>query len=884
MNKQNSQPQAIKLTDYQPPVYLVDEVRLTFDLDPLATRVSNEMQIRRNPDSEADTVLRLDGEHQKLISVQLNGVILKPQDYRLENGELAIPVTDDAFVVQLETEISPQQNTALEGLYLSSGNFCTQCEAEGFRRITFFPDRPDVMARFRTRIIADEQDYPVLLSNGNPVASGQSEPGRHWVEWEDPYPKPSYLFALVAGRLAVLEDQYVTQSGRNVDLRIYVEPHNLDKCDHAMRSLKRAMRWDEETFGLEYDLDIYMIVAVDDFNMGAMENKGLNVFNSKFVLARPDTATDDDYVNIEAVIAHEYFHNWTGNRVTCRDWFQLSLKEGLTVFRDQQFTADMTSAPVKRIHDVRMLRTHQFAEDASPMAHPVRPQSYIEINNFYTVTVYEKGAEVVRMYQTLLGKDGFRKGMGLYFQRHDGEAVTTDDFRAAMADANDYDLRQFQRWYDQAGTPVLHVSEAFDQESQVFSLTFTQSCPATPGQDEKVPFLMPVKLALLDSEGQSLPLKLSGSQSPAVDEMTLVLTEQEQTFEFTNIPERPLPSLLRGFSAPVSLEYDYSGDELAFLMAKDSDLFNRWAAGQRLAMQTLLSLSDDIAQGKSLAVPDYLQRAVAGLLSSAEVDPALVAEALVLPSESYIADQMAVVDVDAIHAAREFMRAAIAREHEQAFNDLYQRYGNQAEYQLDAQSMGRRRLANVCLSYLVSLGVEKYIEVALAQALDASNMTDTMGAMGALNQRRSQQRSQALQAFHDRWIEDSLVMDKWFSLQAMLVGSGVIDDVLALMQHPLFSIKNPNKVRALIGAFVQGNPTAFHDPTGSGYGFLADRVLELDTINPQVAARMVKQLGRWRRFDKQRQSLMQKELNRILQKQDLSRDVFEIVSKSLEAA
>ncbi len=882
MNKQHAQPQAIKLSEYQPPDYLVDEVRLTFDLDPLATRVSNEMHIRRNPDAKAGGVLTLDGENQKLISVQINGVILEAGDFQLEAGALTIPVTDDTFVVQVETEISPQQNTALEGLYLSSGNFCTQCEAEGFRRITFYPDRPDVMARFHTRIIADEQDYPVLLSNGTPVARGRSEPGRHWVEWEDPYPKPSYLFALVAGKLAVLEDKFVTRSGRSVDLRIYVEPHNLDKCDHAMRSLKRAMRWDEEIFGLEYDLDIYMIVAVDDFNMGAMENKGLNVFNSKFVLARPDTATDDDYVNIEAVIAHEYFHNWTGNRVTCRDWFQLSLKEGLTVFRDQQFTADMTSAAVKRIHDVRMLRTHQFAEDASPMAHPVRPQSYIEINNFYTVTVYEKGAEVVRMYQTLLGREGFRKGMDLYFQRHDGQAVTTDDFRAAMADANDYDLRQFQRWYDQAGTPVLSVSGAFDQESQVFRLTFSQSCPATPGQDEKAPFLIPVKLALLDRTGQAIPLQFSGSHSEAVGEMTLMLTEQEKTLEFSNIPEPPLPSLLRGFSAPVSLEYDYSGDELAFLMANDGDLFNRWEAGQRLAMQTLLSLIDDIDQGRSLALPDYLQHAVAALLRSAEVDPALVAEALVLPSESYIADQMSIVDVDAIHEAREFMRASIATENEQAFNDLYQRYGNQQDYQLDAQSMGRRRLANVCLAYLVSTDKDHYTGIALTQAINATNMTDTMGALGALNHRRSEQRSQALKAFHDRWIDDSLVMDKWFSLQAMLASADVLEDVEALMKHPLFSIKNPNKVRALIGAFIQGNPTAFHHASGSGYGFLADRVLELDTINPQVAARMVKPLGRWRRFDEKRQALMQKELNRILQKQDLSRDVFEIVSKSLE--
>jgi len=737
-----------------------------------------------------------------------------------------------------------------------------------------------VLSRFTTTIVADRTKYPVLLSNGNPVANGEEEGGQHWVTWEDPFRKPAYLFALVAGDLAMQEDHYVTCSGREVILRIYTESHNIDKCDHAMRSLKRSMQWDEEVFGLEYDLDIYMIVAVDDFNMGAMENKGLNVFNSKFVLALPETATDDDFVNIEAVIGHEYFHNWTGNRVTCRDWFQLSLKEGLTVFRDQQFTADMTSAAVKRIHDVRMLRTHQFAEDASPTAHPVRPKSYIEINNFYTVTVYEKGAEVVRMYHSLLGAEGFRKGMDLYFERHDGQAVTTDDFCAAMADANSVDLGQFKRWYDQAGTPVVRVRDEWDAQQGVYRLVMNQDCPATPEQESKLPFMMPIRTALLDAEGNNMPLQLSGETKAGNDERVFVLTEKEQIFEFQGLTEKPLPSLLRGFSAPVRLEYDYSREELAFLMAHDSDAFNRWEAGQDLGLSILLELVERYQKGESLKLDAELVTAFKRVLEDAENDPAFVAEMLTLPGEAYVAEQMTVVDVDAIHEVRDFVRRELAAALEPRLLELWQALQHvQSEFSLEARDMGQRRLKSLCLSYLAERGHDNLAD---QQFTEATTMTDSMGALSALNHGDSPLREQCLGRFHDRWQHDSLVMDKWFSLQAMAQREGTLDAVRELMQHRLFSIRNPNKVRALIGAFAQGNPTAFHKKDGSGYAFLADQIIELDGLNPQVAARMVRPLSRWRRFDEERQAIMQSALRRILDHEGISRDVYELVSKSLD--
>lgn len=875
-------PRTIYLKDYQPSAYLIDTVELRFELDAENTRVINQMQIRRNPDVEPGEDLVLDGEELELLAVNLNGRLLIDDAYEVNETELRLADPGQAFSLEIETRIHPASNFALEGLYLSTGNFCTQCEAQGFRKITYFLDRPDVMSLFSTTVVADKTQYPVLLSNGNPVGKGEQDDGRHWVRWEDPYRKPCYLFALVAGDLAVHEDHYRTLSGREVMLRIYVEEHNIDKCDHAMRSLKRAMQWDEEVFGLEYDLDIYMIVAVDDFNMGAMENKGLNVFNSKFVLARQDTASDDDFVNIEAVIAHEYFHNWTGNRVTCRDWFQLSLKEGLTVFRDQEFTADMTSRPVKRIHDVRMLRTHQFAEDASPMAHPVRPQSYIEINNFYTVTVYEKGAEVVRLYHTLLGAEGFRAGMDCYFERHDGQAVTTDDFCAAMADANQVDLTQFKRWYDQAGTPLVTARDEWDEESGRYRLTLSQTCPPTPQQEEKLAFMMPIRMGLLGDDGEPLPLQLIDESEPAGDERILVLTEAKQVFEFQGLNQRPLPSLMRGFSAPVNLEYPYSREQLAFLMAHDKDDFNRWDAGQKLALELILELIAEVQAGEKLVLDEALVQAYSGVLDDAESNPAFVAEALVLPGEAYIADQMDVVDVDAIHEVRVFLQKALAKALKGRFLEVWQRLSEEQEaFSLDAGAMGERRLKNLCLSYLVYLEKESIITGAVQQFNDATNMTDSMGALFALNHSQHEARKQCLESFHDRWQQDSLVMDKWFSLQAMSQRSDTLERIQELMGHPLFSMKNPNKVRALIGAFAQANPTGFHRKDGSGYRFLAERVIELDTMNPQVAARLVKAFGRWRRYDADRQDMMQQELQRIMAHEGLSQDVYEIVAKSL---
>jgi len=873
-------PNTIFLSDYQTPAFLVESVNLRFELSPENTVVTNTMSLRRNPQAKEGQDLYLDGEDLELLSIEVDGQPLSDSDYQCTDTGLSLAAESDSFTLTIVTRIHPVRNTALEGLYQSSGNFCTQCEAQGFRKITYYPDRPDVLSRFTTTIVADRAKYPVLLSNGNPVAHGEEEGGRHWVTWEDPFQKPAYLFALVAGDLAMQEDRYVTCSGREVILRIYTESHNIDKCDHAMRSLKRSMQWDEEVFGLEYDLDIYMIVAVDDFNMGAMENKGLNVFNSKFVLALPETATDDDFVNIEAVIGHEYFHNWTGNRVTCRDWFQLSLKEGLTVFRDQQFTADMTSAAVKRIHDVRMLRTHQFAEDASPTAHPVRPQSYIEINNFYTVTVYEKGAEVVRMYHSLLGAEGFRKGMDLYFERHDGQAVTTDDFCAAMADANSVDLSQFRRWYDQAGTPVVRVRDEWDAERGVYRLVMNQDCPATPEQESKLPFMMPIRTALLDAKGDNMPLQLSGETEAGDDERVLVLTDKEQIFEFQGLTERPLPSLLRGFSAPVRLEYDYSREELAFLMAHDSDAFNRWEAGQDLGLSILLELVERYQKGESLELDAELVTAFTRVLEDAENDPAFVAEMLTLPGEAYVAEQMSVVDVDAIHEVRDFVRRELAAALEPRLLEFWQALQQaQSEFSLEARDMGQRRLKSLCLSYLAELGHDN---LAGQQFTEATTMTDSMGALAALNHGDSPLRGQCLGSFHDRWQHDSLVMDKWFSLQAMAQREGTLDAVRELMQHRLFSIRNPNKVRALIGAFAQGNPTAFHKKDGSGYAFLADQIIELDSLNPQVAARMVRPLSRWRRFDGDRQDLMQSALRRILDHDGISRDVYELVSKSLD--
>ena len=870
-------PRKIYLSEYTPPAFGISSVDLYFDLRDGATRVTSELVMTRQPTGEGQP-LRLDGVGLELLSLSIDGRDLQQDEYQVDEEGLTIFSVPDAFTLRSVVQILPEANTALEGLYQSSGNYCTQCEAHGFRKITWFLDRPDVMAVFSTTIEADKARFPVLLSNGNPVDRGELDNGRHWVKWVDPFKKPCYLFALVAGDLALTEGRFTTASGRDVALRIYTEKHNADKTAHALRSLQAAMRWDEETYGLEYDLDIYMIVAVDDFNMGAMENKGLNVFNSKFVLALPETATDRDFVNIEAVIAHEYFHNWTGNRVTCRDWFQLSLKEGLTVFRDQSFTADRTSAPVKRIEDVRMLRSVQFAEDASPMAHPVRPESYIEINNFYTVTVYEKGAEVVRMYQTLLGKEGFRKGMDLYFERHDGQAVTTDDFRQAMADANGVDLSQFQRWYEQAGTPRVTVEAQWLAEQGEYRLHFRQHCPQGQDPHKFEPMMIPVLTALLSRDGEALETRLDGS-SDLCHEHLLVLTDMAQTFRFTDLSAQPVPSLLRDFSAPVILDHDYADAELAMLGARDTNLFNRWEAGQRLALKVLLAdiegMADAAAEARELLLDSWGR-----LLTEAQPDAALLAEALVLPTETYLAEQVDEIDPDRIRTAHRRLRQELATRHREALQALYERCEGSGAFELDAESMGRRQLRNVVLAALTVDGQDEALDLALAQFKAAGNMTETMGALTALMDIDCDQRRQALAAFEQRWSHDSLVMDKWFALQAGSDLPTVLADVRKLMKHPLFTLKNPNKVRALVGAFA-GNPTGFHAIDGSGYDFVAEVIEQLDAINPQVAARLARVFTRWRRYAEPRRQQMRKVLEHMLEIPALSKDVYEIAEQSL---
>jgi len=877
-------PKTIYLKEYSPPDFYIDSVILTFELGDTETLVHSHLKMRvRNPDTEGRHPLVLHGKELELVGMQMDGQSLKPSDYQVSEETLTIQQTPRIFTLDISTRIHPETNTSLEGLYVSNGKFYTQCEAEGFRKITYYLDRPDSMAKFKTKIIADKQKYPVLLSNGNLVEQGDLENGKHFVVWQDPYKKPCYLFALVAGYLACLRDQYVTVSGRSVKLEIYVEAHDLDKTQHAMNSLKRAMGWDEQRFGLEYDLDIYMIVAVGDFNMGAMENKGLNIFNTAYTLAKPETATDTDYENIEAVIGHEYFHNWTGNRVTCRDWFQLSLKEGLTVFRDQEFSSDMSSRPVKRIQDVRMLRARQFPEDAGPTAHPVRPESYVEINNFYTATVYEKGAEVVRMYHTLLGETGFRKGMDLYFKRHDGQAVTTDDFRAAMADANSTDLTQFNRWYQQAGTPRLAAAGKYDAENKSYELTLTQSCPRTPDQKDKLPFHIPVAIGLLNQSGKDMSLQLEGEVVPQGTTRILQLTEHSHSFRFINVNEQPVPSLLRNFSAPVELETGFDEDALAFLAAHDSDPFNRWDAGQRLATGVILGLIAQLQQQKELATDDRLISAIGNTLRDEQLDGALKACALTLPSEHELAEKMSIADPDSIYTARKFVRQSIARVLQKDFRSGYQGNLVEGDYQFNSQDSARRALKNACLSYLMALDDDQESVVLCKKQFDtANNMTDKLAALSFLVQRECPERQQALDSFYGQWQNEALVVNKWLALQATSPIPGTLDRVKSLTHHESFSIKNPNKVRALIGSFAMANPRHFHAADGAGYEFVAEHVLVLDEINPHVASRMATAFSRWRKYDAARQQLMQTQLARILAHPQLSKDVYEIVSKTLK--
>ena len=880
------QPQMIYLKDYQAPEYLIDETHLTFELFEDHTLVHAQLVMRRNPArGQGFPALALDGQQLELLSVKLDDVELTAADYELTDSHLTLHPTTEQFVVDTSVKIHPESNTALEGLYKSGTMFCTQCEAEGFRKITYYLDRPDVMSTFTTTVVAEQHRYPILLSNGNPLASGPDEDGRHWATWEDPFKKPAYLFALVAGDLWCVEDTFTTMTNRTVALRIYVEPENIDKCQHAMNSLKKSMRWDEEAYGREYDLDIFMIVAVNDFNMGAMENKGLNIFNSSAVLARAETATDAAHQRVEAIVAHEYFHNWSGNRVTCRDWFQLSLKEGFTVFRDSEFSADMNSRVVKRIQDVAFLRTHQFAEDAGPMAHAVRPESFIEISNFYTLTVYEKGSEVVRMLQTLLGAEGFRKGSDLYFERHDGQAVTCDDFIKAMEDANGADLSQFKRWYSQAGTPRLAVSEHYDAEQKTYSLTFAQSCPQTPDKVEKLPFVIPVELGLLNAQGAELPLQLAGESAAVGTSRVLSVTEAEQTFTFVGINEKPLPSLLRGFSAPVKLQFAYSSDQLVFLMQHDTDGFNRWDAGQQLSVQVLQTLIGQYQRGETLVMDPRLVEALRSVLTNPQLDQAMVAEMLSLPGEAYLTEISEVADVDAIHAAREFARKQLA---DSLFDELWARYQANREvskvtpYVAEDEHFARRRLQNIALSYLSLSGKPEVVAATLEQFENSDNMTERLNALAILvNSPFEAEKALALASFAEHFKDNPLVMDQWFSVQAASPLPGGLQRVQQLMEHPAFTIKNPNKVRALIGAFAGQNLINFHAADGSGYRFLADLVIQLNALNPQIASRQLAPLTRWRKYDSARQALMKAELERIRSSGELSSDVFEVVSKSL---
>ena len=869
-----SSPRTIYLKDYQAPAYRVDNIALCFHLGDDATIVTARVDYSRNKTCDVSTALILDGKDLELLSVQLNGVLLAETAYQQTAETLSLANLPQQFSLEIKTRLYPQKNTSLEGLYQSSGNFCTQCEAQGFRKITYYLDRPDVMARFSTEIIADKVKYPILLSNGNLDSQGDLDNGQHWAKWSDPHRKPAYLFALVAGDLEQVEDHYRTQSGREVSLKIYTEAHNIDKCDYAMASLKRAMHWDEQRFGLEYDLDIYMIVAVDDFNMGAMENKGLNIFNSKLVFASPETATDGNYIAIEAVIGHEYFHNWTGNRVTCRDWFQLSLKEGLTVFRDQEFTADLHSRAVKRIEDVRMLRSHQFAEDASPLAHPIRPASFAEINNFYTLTVYEKGAEVVRLYHSLLGEAGFRKGMDLYFQRHDGQAVTTEDFLAAMSDANGRDLSQFQTWYSQAGTPTVTVTMDYDAARQRCQLNLSQSCPETAETATKKPFIIPIKLGLLDAQGKDYALGLENE--------TLILTEFTQQFSFENITERPTPSLLRGFSAPVKLNYAYSTADYIFLMKQDADEFNRWNAAQQLAFSVLLEMLAKQQAGEAYGVSHEVIEAYQYLLNNQRLDAALRAEALLLPSQNELAEACAAADPQAIFSVHEVFMKTLANSLRIDFETLYTQLSqHQPEYRIEHEDMGHRALKNRCLSYLAYSDDDAWVELINQQFTQANNMTDQLAAFNCLRNMNNEQHDQAISAFHDQWHSDSLVMDKWFVAQATSSREDCLDRVKALMQHPLFDLHNPNKVRSLINAFALANPVRFHAKSGAGYEFIAEQVMLLDRINPQIASRLVRALMNWKHYETGRAEKMQQQLKRIAAKVDLSKDVAEIVTKSL---
>jgi aminopeptidase N len=850
----------IHLADYQLPAFTVDRVKLEFDLHPRVTWVASTLTLRRTGAGP----LRLDGKNLKLREISLNGELLHENQYSVDDTGLSIDGAPDTCTVETLVEICPEQNTELQGLYISGSGFFTQCEPEGFRRITYFPDRPDVMARFHVTLRADSERFPVLLSNGNLLDKGE-EDGKAFAVWEDPHPKPAYLFALVAANLVPLRDEFTTASGRKVKLGIWVARGDEGRCAHAMAALKRAMNWDEETFGLEYDLDLFNIAAVSDFNAGAMENKGLNIFNTAYVLASAETATDTDFQNVERVVAHEYFHNWTGNRVTCRDWFQLSLKEGLTVFRDQEYMGSQFSAAVKRIADVRLLRSTQFRDDAGPLAHPVRPASYLEINNFYTTTIYEKGAEVVRMIRTLIGTEAFRQGMDLYIARNDNKAATVENFLAAMQEAAPArDLSQMMRWYTQAGTPEISITEEYIALGGKYTLTLRQHTAPTPGQDEKLPFLIPVVLGLVGPEGEDCRAEM------------VVLKETEQSFVFAGLPAKPVPSLFRNFSAPVKLK-GMKREQLAFLAARDRNQFNRWDALQRYATLVMMEAIEGYQAGHPYVLDDGLKDAIAAILRESPRDPAFAAEALTLPSETLLADEMTVVDPDAIHAVREATRHALGQALRDRFNGIYSEFAKARSADLSANAMAARALKNAALSYVAAAGD---LSRAAEQFVNSENMTDTLAALALLAERPGNRRDAALESFHAKWRTTPLVLDKWFAVQCRACAPDTQDRVRQLLVHPDFDWRNPNRVRAVLASF-SANPAVFHDASGAGYRLLTDAVLHLDTLNPQVAARLATALSAWRRYAPARQLLMQTELKRLLARERLSPNTYEVVSKAL---
>ena len=877
----DSKPKSIYLKDYKKPAYYIPRIDLCFDIDDAETKVTSVMQIKRNLDLDTKEALKLNGVELKLISIKIDNKLLTGSEFKVSNEFLTISNVPDEFILTIENSINPAENKSLEGLYKSGTLFCTQNEPEGFRKITYFIDRPDVMSKYTTKIIANKSKYPVLLSNGNPLESGELEKDKHWIKWEDPFLKPSYLFALVAGDLGMIQDEYITITGRKIDLRLYCDKGNENKCYHGMESLKKSMKWDEDTFGRECDLDIYMIVAVDAFNMGAMENKGLNIFNTKRVLVNPKTATDADFQDVEAVIGHEYFHNWTGNRITCRDWFQLTLKEGLTVFRDQEFSSDMSSRPVQRISDVRVIRDRQFEEDMGPMAHPIQPKSYIEMNNFYTLTVYDKGSEVIRMIHTLIGKKAFRKGMDKYFELYDGMAVTVNEFVNAMELASGHDLSHFMKWYDQAGTPEIHVEFNYNEDKKTFSLNLKQTCPETPDQKEKDPFYMPFNVGLLDNNGNDMPLKLADKDNDKQETTKqLILTKKEQSFTFENITQKPIASLNRNFSAPVKVFAPLRDIDYITLMSKDSDDFNKWDSSQYLAKSIVNKLVIDYKQQNILSLSDDYLNAIETILKDSSLDNSLKSLLLTLPEEAVLSQGMKPIDFDLFHMIRNFVKNEIAKKHQDLLLNIYNENTEDKKYSLDQVSIGKRAIKNCCLSYLMTLNDNSVSNICYNQLLNASNMTDEIQALFLMSYYNDSKKDESVKVFYEKWKHDTLVMNKWLSVQAIAPHKDTLNSVKALMNDPIFDMNMPNLVRSLLGMFTM-NRTCFHAENGEGYDFISDIIIKLNSINPAIASGLSSSFNLYAYVNENRQAKMKQAMEKIMAISDLSKNVFEKISKTL---